>query len=128
MTIESGAMRPNDPLFVERMAHNKARKAALETGVQSLEPQLGNSKIHITEEMITAFADKMAHALRDEGNQFRKEYVRLIVSRVELATDELRIFGTSDALERGLIRDGNPNDGPVSIFDRKWCRLQDSNL
>lgn len=63
--IESGAMLADDPLFVERMAHNKARMRALETDVLRLERQLSTSMIRITEEMIAFFADKMAHALRD---------------------------------------------------------------
>lgn len=86
MTIASGAMRPDDPLYVQRMTHNKARKAALETDVLNLERQLATSMVRITEEMIHAFGDKMAHALRDGSNQFRSEHVRLFVDRAELST------------------------------------------
>jgi site-specific DNA recombinase len=127
MTIENGTMRPDDPLFVERMSYNRARKANLETDVQSLERQLSSSKIRIREEIVSAFARKIAHALRDEKNPFRKEYVRLFVSRVELSSEEIYIFGTKDALERALIHDGDPINGMVPIFDRKWCPWPDSN-
>ncbi|WP_374406705.1 hypothetical protein [Pelagerythrobacter sp.] len=82
------------------MAHNKARKAALETDVQSLERQLATSKIRITDEMIAPFGDKMAHTLRDGNNRFRSEYVHLFVDRVELSSHEIRISGTKIALER----------------------------
>ena len=125
--IESGAMRPDEPLFIERMAHNRARKTALETDVRSLERQLSTSRIRITEEMIAAFASKMAHALREGDPRFRAAYVRLFVSRVELSAEEIKIFGTKDALERALMHDGNPEDEAVPIFDREWCRLRDSN-
>lgn len=125
--IENGTMRPDDPLFVERMAYNRARKASLETDVQSLERQLSSSKIRITEEMVSAFARKIAHALRDEKNPFRKEYVRLFVSRVELSSEEICIFGTKDALERALIHDGDPINEMVPIFDRKWCPEENSH-
>ncbi len=125
--IESGVMRPNEPLFVERMAHNRARKSALEADVRSLERQLSTSKVQITEEMIAAFADKMAHALREGDPQFRAAYVRLFVSRVELSAEEIRIFGTKDALEKALIHNGKPEEGTVPIFDREWCGWRDSN-
>ena len=128
LTIESGAMRPDDPLFVERMAHNRARKAALEADVESLERQLATSKVRISEDMIQAFAEKMARALLDESDQFRKDYVRLFVSRVELSAQEIRIKGTKSALERALVRDAGPPDGMVPIFDREWCPEEDSNL
>lgn len=128
MTIESGAMRPDDPLFVQRMAHNKARKAALETDVQSLDRQIANSKVQINEEMIGAFAGKMAQALRDEKSRFRAEYIRLFIERVDLSDNEIRIRGTKAALERALIHSQISGDGSVPIFDREWCRLQDSNL
>jgi DNA invertase Pin-like site-specific DNA recombinase len=128
LAIESGAMRPDEPQFVERMAHNRARKSALEADVRSLERQLSTSKIKISEEMIAAFADRMANALREGEPQFRAAYVRLFVSRVELSAEEIRIFGSKSALERALIHDGEPVQGEVPIFDREWCRLQDSNL
>ena len=44
LAIESGAMRPDEPLFVERMAHNRARKSVLEADVRNLERQLSSSK------------------------------------------------------------------------------------
>lgn len=59
IATESGATRPDEPVFVERMAHNRARKAALEADVQSLERLLSTSKMRITEQMIAAFGEKM---------------------------------------------------------------------
>ncbi|WP_160746718.1 recombinase family protein [Croceibacterium soli] len=128
LAIEGGAMRPDEPLFVERMAHNRARKAALQADVQSLERQLSTSKKRITEEMIAEFGEKMTRALREGEPTFRAAYVRLFVSRVELSAEEIRILGPTNSLEKTLAYDHGPAQGEVPIFDREWCRLQDSNL
>jgi hypothetical protein len=37
---------------------------------------------------------------KDPTNLLMTIYVRLLVNRVELSGDEIRIFGTKDALER----------------------------
>lgn len=44
LAIESGAMRPDEPLCVERTAHNRARKSVLEADVRNLKRQLSTSK------------------------------------------------------------------------------------
>lgn len=127
IAMEHGAMRPDEPEFIERMAVNRARKTALEADVESLERQISTSKVRITEKMIGEFAQKMARALREGDPVFRTAYVRLFVSRVELSSEEIRIFGTKDALERALIQDSRSQDGTVPIFDRDWCPWPDSN-
>ena len=86
LTIESGAMRPNDQIFIERMAHNRARKSVLEADIRNLEGQLASSQKRISEEMIAAFGEKMRYALRAGDPAFRSAYVRLFVSQVELST------------------------------------------
>jgi site-specific DNA recombinase len=121
LMIESGAMQPADPLFVERMAHNRARKRALETDILAIERQLAITKKRITAQTIEAFALKMRQALDSSDPRFRSAYVRLFVDRVDLTADEIRIFGTKVALERALIEADSRPDGSVPIFDREWC-------
>ena len=118
----------NDCGAVERMAHNRARKRTLETDVLALERQLSVSKKRITDETINAFARKMAEALQSGDPRFRAAYVRLFVQRVEVSADEIRIAGTTTALERALVEDGARPDGSVPFFDREWCPGEDSNL
>ena len=125
--IESGAMHAGDPIFVQRIAHNQARKSALKAEEKSLELQLSSSKTRIDEKMIEGFAKRISNALREGDPKFRAAYVRLFVGKVELTNDEVRIFGTKDALEKALVANANPELGEVPIFDRKWCRLRDSN-
>ena len=116
------------PEFTERMAHNKARKSVLEADVRGLEAQLAKSKVRITKEMIEKFGERMRSALRDGNHQFRSAYVRLFVDQVTVTPDEIVITGSKAALERTLVKVGNPAREPVPIFDRECCPGEDSNL
>ena len=40
----------------------------------------------------------------------------------------IHIQGTKAALESAVVRGGDAAIAMVPGFDRKWCRLQDSNL
>ncbi|MGN6819521.1 MAG: recombinase zinc beta ribbon domain-containing protein [Sphingomonas sp.] len=122
LAIESGAMRPDEPLFVERMAHNRARKSVLEADVRNLERQLSGPKKRITKEMIASFGEKMRQALWNGDPTFRSAYVRLFVERVEVSADEIRIFGSKSAVEKTLAEIDEPLTDPVPIFDREWCQ------
>ena len=128
LAIESGVMRPDEALFVERMAHNRARQSALEADVRSLEAQLASSKVKITEQMVAKFGERMNDMLRNGDNVFRTAYVRLFVDEVVVSPDEICIMGSKTALERALICGDDEPGRPVPLFDREWCRLQDSNL
>ena len=109
------------------MAHNQPRKSALKAEEKSLELQLSRSKARIDERMIEDFAKRISKAMRQGDPKLRAAYVRLLARKVELTNDEVRIFGTKDALEKALIAMANPEFGEVPIFDRGWCRLRDSN-
>ena len=41
--------------------------------------------------------------------------------------DEIRLMGPTAALERALVCGDDGPGGSVTIFDREWCRLRDSN-
>ena len=125
--IEEDLMQPRDPIFLQRMARNQARKTALQADIKSYERQIADSKTQVTEAMIDKFADKMAQQLRRGNPKFRSAYVRLFIDRVELTSEEVRIFGSKAALEKALNSIDDLAKGEVPIFDREWCRLRDSN-
>ncbi|URD59931.1 recombinase family protein [Sphingomonas sp. KRR8] len=126
--VERDVSRLDEPEFAERMAHNRARKSVLEADVKALEAQLAKAKVRITKEMIKTFGERMRTALRDGDRQFRSAYVRLFVDQVTVTPEEIVITGSKAALERTLVKVDDPAREPVPIFDREWCRLQDSNL
>ena len=58
----------------------------------------------------------------------RRNYVRLFVSGIIVTDEQITASGTRAALEAAVAH-GSRNGVPaVPSFDRKWCRLQDSNL
>ncbi|MBX7482927.1 hypothetical protein [Qipengyuania qiaonensis] len=77
--------------------------------------------------MIEGFAKRISHALTNGDPKFRSAYLRLFVGKVEITNDDIRIFGTTEALEKALVFDAGSDTGKVPIFDREWCRLRDSN-
>ena len=128
MAIESGAFRPDEPAFIERMAQHRARKSALEAEIHSLEGQLATARLKVDEKMIAEFGRRLGRALREGDNAFRTAYVRLFVDRVIVFADEIRIEGSKVALERALVSVDDPNVLPVPSLDREWCPGEDSNL
>ncbi len=128
LLVEQGALSPKDPAIVERLAANRARERAAATEVDSLERQLNISRRTITLEMIDAFGVALREKLRGGSPDFRRAYVSLIIDRVTLSGSEIRISGSKAALEHAFVKDEAMPVGAVPIFDREWCRLQDSNL
>lgn len=66
--------------------------------------------------------------LRGGDPVLRKAYVRLVIDTVRVDNHAIDIQRSKAALESAVVWDGNAAISMVPGFDRKWCRLQDSNL
>ena len=126
--VESGALSPTDGDIVERIASHRQRERTLGVEIDGLERQLHISKRRITEGMIDKFGDSLASALRDGDANFRRRYVSLLIDRVEVSNDMIRLCGSRHAIEHAFIAGDGDAAGAVPIFDRKWCPGKDSNL
>ena len=113
---------------VERIAFQRARQQSAATEIESIERQLTASRRRITPAVVAEFGEILRARLVAGDPNFRRAYVALLVEKVQISADQIRITGTRSALEHLLISDKPPLAGPVPIFDRDWCRLQDSNL
>ena len=78
--------------------------------------------------MVDAFATLVRDRLHGDDTALRKAYVALFVSEVATDQEKIRISGSTRLLERAVGKTEPGLMGMVPIFDRKWCRLQDSNL
>ncbi|WP_239807199.1 hypothetical protein [Croceicoccus hydrothermalis] len=78
--------------------------------------------------MLEKFSQQLSAKIHDEDRTLRSAYLRMLVSEVRVSKDRVTITGSKSVLERGLAKGLPRLEGSVPIFDRKWCRLQDSNL
>ena len=126
--VEKGTMPADSREVVERIALQRARQQSATTEIESIERQLTISRKRITPAVIAEFGQVLRAKLVAGDANFRRAYVSLLVEKVTLSPDQIRISGTRSALEHLLISDKPPLAAKVPIFDRDWCRLQDSNL
>jgi site-specific DNA recombinase len=126
--VADGKASVREPVFANILAETNARVASATASVETLERQIGKSAKAVTPEMVEAFATLVRTRLRDSDPALSKSYVALFVSEVAVSQDEIRISGSTKMLERAIGKAEPAIMGMVPIFDREWCRLQDSNL
>uniref|UniRef100_UPI0025EA9B78 hypothetical protein n=1 Tax=Sphingomonas sp. TaxID=28214 RepID=UPI0025EA9B78 len=126
--VEEGVMGPRDPAFARRMGDNRGALAASSARIDTLETQLARGSRKITADTVARFGELLSLKLRDDDPMLRTAYLRMLVSSVTVSRDEILISGPKAALESGVTNGVPRLEGTVPIFDRKWCRLQDSNL
>lgn len=126
--VETGRMGARDPIFAKRMDENRSALAASTARIETLETQLAKGSRRVTPTTIKKFGETLSARLRDEDATLRKAYVRMLVSKVTVAKEQITISGPKAVLENGVCNGIPRLMGMVPIFDREWCRLQDSNL
>ncbi len=126
--LADGKASLKEPVFANMLAEANSRIASLTATAESLDRQIGKKAKHVTPAMVDAFAGLVRERLRGEDPALRKAYVALFVSEVAIDQDQIRISGSTRMLERAVGKTEPAIMGMVPIFDREWCRLQDSNL
>lgn len=128
ISMETAEIGPRDPIFAARMSENRSALAAATARIDTLETQLARGSRRITEHTVARFGKLLSEKLRDDDPALRTAYLRMLVSDVTVSKDEIRISGPKAPLENGVANGVPRLEGTVPIFDREWCRLQDSNL
>lgn len=126
--VEEGLMSPKDTMFAERLAQHRQNIAQLDATERSLSLQLARGSRRIDEDTVARFGKAICVHLKGDNPALRKAYVRLLIDSVSVSNDAIHIQGSKAALESAVVRSGNAAMTMVPGFDRKWCRLQDSNL
>lgn len=106
------------------MATNRAHLATVSARIDTLEAQLSRGTTRITEESVDRFGDLLKTKLRGDDQAMRSSYIRMFVSDVRVALNDVIVSGPMAALEAGVAI-GKP---VVPSFDREWCPEEDSNL
>ncbi|MEQ8442527.1 MAG: recombinase family protein [Alphaproteobacteria bacterium] len=69
------------------------------------------------------FASAYRELLNGNDSKLRKEYIRLLVDRVEVDEEEIRISGSKAMLAHSLMKANNPDRGKVPSFVREWWAM-----
>ncbi|MBV8971605.1 MAG: recombinase zinc beta ribbon domain-containing protein, partial [Sphingomonadaceae bacterium] len=127
--IESGVADLADTSLKERIAELRAIKSQAETDAERAAIEADNVGPEITPAMLSAFASAARRKLRGPDGRFRRDHLRALAQRVEVADREVRIMGSRSELLRQLAiangvaaaASGVPRSVP------KWRRGWDSN-
>jgi len=84
----------------------------------------------ITPQIVRTFAKTARQRIRLQGGGYRRDHLRALAQRVEVADKEVRIMGSKSELLRALVAasSGKSADTGVRSSILKWRTRQDSNL
>lgn len=128
--IEAGVADLDDAALKERIAGLKTirdqAKADAERTQASLDSD-GNDTV--SPEMIGALARTARKRIRLENGGYRRDHLRALAQRVEVADREVRIMGTKSELLRTLVAASSVESAVVGVRSSvlKWRTGQDSN-
>lgn len=125
--VAEGHLTATDARFSRKYSEQTAQLAHVKTDIILLERQLANSERRITPERIERFAELMRSRLRIDDPSLRQFYVRALIGRVEVGNEEIRIVGSTKALEHAVGRVDASPPKPVPSIEREWRARLDSN-
>ena len=79
----------------------------------------------VTPRMLSRFAHVARQRIRLEGGGYRRDHLRALAQRVEVAEGEVRIMGSKSRLLQTLMANGGAN--PVSTQGLKWRAATDDD-
>lgn len=128
--IEAGVADLDDPALAERIAglkviRDQARADA--DRAQALLESPGHSAISPT--MIRGFARTARERIRGTEGGYRRDHLRSLAQRVEVADDAIRVMGSKTELLRTLITGQGRQSAAIGVprGGLKWRRGWDSN-
>jgi site-specific DNA recombinase len=128
--IETGVADLDDPALKERIAGLKAIRDQAQADAERAQAMTeSSSRQAVTPQMVRKFASTARARMRIDGGGYRRDHLRALAQRVEVADKEVRIMGSKSDLLRTLA--AGPGVGPATPGVRssvlKWRRGRDSN-
>ena len=124
--IEAGVADLDDPALKDRIDGLKAIRDQAKADAERAQAMLQNSGSKaVTPQMLSKFAHAARQRIRLEGGGYRRDHLRALAQRVEVAEGEVRIMGSKSRLLQTLIASGGANAVPTQGL--KWRREWDSN-
>ena len=123
--VRKGLMSADDPQIEKELGQIAAQKRAVGADIDMIERKLADPGRAITPGILEKFGTLVSSKMRERASPIRKQYVTLLVDRVEVGDDLIRITGSKSSLARAASG-ASPHRVPKA--EREWCARQDSNL
>jgi site-specific DNA recombinase len=124
--VRSGVMNADDPQIATELGNIAAQKRSVDVDIDHLERQLASSALAVEPNVVERFGRLIADKLRDSDDAvIRRAYVRLLIDKVEVGREQIRITGSRRSLAK--LASGAPPQ-LVPKAEREWRARQDSNL
>jgi len=129
--IEMGTVDLSEPVLNSRVVELKALRDQATADADRAETLMDKAESTVTPEMLRAFALAARKKLKKEDGTYRRDHLRALAQRVEVANGtEVRISGSKTELLRTLIACAGVGSAEFRVrgFIPKWRAPQDSNL
>ncbi len=124
--IEAGVADIDDPALKDRIDGLKAIRDQAKADAERAQAMLDHSGAKaITPQMVRTFAKTARQRIRLEGGGYRRDHLRALAQRVEVADGEVRIMGSKSRLLQTLTAKNSVNSVPTQGL--KWRTGRDSN-
>ncbi len=129
--IESGVVDLDAPGLKERIAGLKAIREQASADAERAQAALhhaGNQAV--SPDMVKTFARAARQRIRLDSGGYRRDHLRALAQRVEVADTEVRIMGSKSELLRTLVAASGGKSGVVGVQSSvlKWRTRHDSNV
>ena len=115
-----------DPALKDRIDGLKAIRDQAKADAERAQAMLENSGSKaVTPQMVRTLAETARRHIRLEGGGYRRDHLRALAQRVEVADGEVRIMGSKSRLLQVLTEKNSVNSVPTQGL--KWRRGWDSN-
>jgi hypothetical protein len=121
----------DDLALKERIAGLKAIRDQAKADAERVSAALGSDGNQtVSPDMIRTLAHTARKRVRLENGGYRRDHLRALAQRVEVADREVRIMGTKSELLRTLVAASSGKSAVVGVRSSvlKWRTRQDSNL
>jgi len=119
--IEAGVADLDDPALKDRIDGLKAIRDQAKADADRAQAMLQNSgQKAVTPEMLRKFATTARQRIRLDGGSYRRDHMRALAQRVEVAEGEVRIMGSKSRLLQTLVAGSGVNSVPTQGL--KWRR------
>ncbi len=127
--IESGIADLDDPSLRERVVELTATRDQARIDAERAKSAIQNAGQHLSPKHLRRMAKSARQKMRGKDGGFRRDHLRALAQRVEVADREVRIMGSHDELIRALASSdgvGTAANG-VRTYVPGWRTGRDSN-